>query len=119
MLKYKAWLKEEMVMVTVSSIFPPDYISVSHESVVEHGDKGKFIKTIYPYNEICLIPYLNINDINGRELYLGDRVMYANEEYAIVWNDTFMRVELVNEFKRISLYKKMDLTYVGNIYEVE
>lgn len=115
MLKYKAWLKEEMVMVTVSSIFLSKYIMVSHECVVEKGA----IRTVYPYDEICLLPYLNINDVNGRELYLRDRVMYQNEEYAIMWNDTFMRLELVNEFNRVSLYKKMELTYVGNIYEVE
>lgn len=119
MLKYKAWLKEEMVMVTVSSIYPSKYITVSHACVVEKGDSGNYIRTVYPYDEICLLPYLNINDVNGRELYLGDRVMCENNEYAIMWNDTFMRMELVNEFNRVPLYKKMELTYVGNIYEVE
>jgi hypothetical protein len=119
MLKYKAWLKEEMVMVTVSSIFPPKYISVSPECGVIQGKNGNYIRTIYPYDEVCLLPYLNINDVNGRELYLGDRVMCQGEEYAIMWNDTFMRMELVNEFKRVPLYNKMALTYVGNIYEVE
>lgn len=119
MLKYKAWLKEEMVIVTVSSIFPPKYISVNPECIAEQIKQGKYIKTIYSYDEVCLLPYLNINDVNGRELYLGDRVMYQDEEYAIVWNETFMRLMLVNEFRQESLHKKIKLTYVGNIYEVE
>ncbi|MDR0468271.1 MAG: YopX family protein [Campylobacteraceae bacterium] len=122
-IKYKAYIKEHNKIVDVVDLTflkdkdGEDWISV----VVEHEEN---IFSEYDLELVKLLPYSNLDDENKRELYLGDVILFNEDEYGKIEIDEnggfYVKcadcLSPINSFKRDMVKFNYLPKYIGNIY---
>lgn len=124
-IKFRAWHKEHKYMYRVFSVIP---VFEKVRCVLKECDLFSHNKFMYlfSFDEIELMPYINVNDINNTEIYVGDIVeIYTTDDngYLISTN----KLKVINfkngcfryGCKEFSLYNCCQNFFkvVGNVYE--
>lgn len=108
--KYKAWDKENRIMVEV--------VSINFKSKkIYYGNYGNCV--LY-FEEAELMQFIGLQDKNNKDIYKGDIFHLGDEniKYTVVWHDTgFMGAENGStSFVGLEHWKD-SIEVIGNIYQ--
>jgi uncharacterized phage protein (TIGR01671 family) len=107
-IKFRAWHKKQKRMVSVF------HLHQSSEGIFEVYESINGVEGIYGINEIELMQYTGLHDKNGKEIYEGDIVRWANENWTIIFREDRYGAYRKNEML-IDWWEEFEV--IGNIYE--
>lgn len=108
-IKFRAWLKYEdaMVRVTEMNMWADD--QNSHYIECENIFKDEILD--YPRSEIELMQYTGLKDINGKEIYEGDYVVYVLASVAYTGIVIFENGAFRIDWEKNAQYHRTELSY--------
>ena len=118
--KFRAWHKEYKTMLKVIQL---EWLGNEHEElfkVTTHYDGDTIFGTSYNPSQIILMQCSGIQDIHGKDIYVGDIVKLQGQYFPIVFRCASFSIETrpyQNVVQDMMLYQFTDAEVVGNVYE--
>lgn len=118
-IKFRAWIKDYEVMVTVDFI---DFIE-GEIMIIDHEG----IQRIFTLSEVELMQYTGLKDIKGKDIYHGDLCLYdrnINERldkkvFVVEYQDGAFFID--SDYERVYLHDikqtQEEVEVIGNIHE--
>lgn len=111
-IKFRAWRKKSKEMCDVSEIdFTNSFVELWHDTTTDY--------TQNLLKDVELMQYTGLKDKNGKEIYEGDVVKFADWKPKVIEFGTcgFIGFGLKNTEKFLMNYDSENLEVIGNIYE--